>query len=502
MNSSTSRSAWNTVLLAGAALLCLLLTAYWGTWSAMAVIWLRSDTYQHGLIVPLIVIWLLWRERHRLAVWTPSPTLWPALAFAALAILWLLGALTAVNAVTQFAVIAMLVCGAVAMLGRTLSKELVFPLLFLFFAVPIGDFMMPQLMEWTANFTVIALRASGIPVYREGLQFVIPSGSWSVVEACSGIRYVIASLTVGTLFAYLTYHSLQRRLVFIGVSLLVPIVANWLRAYLIVLLGHVSGNQLATGADHLIYGWVFFGLVIAIMFAIGARWSEPESHNAPPTRTSSAASEQAHSPWLVALLLAAIALAAPLTFSVLKSSADKGPVTFTQPPWQGGWRVDSNDLTVWKPAFSGAETEFRSTLSLEGQRIGLYIGFYRNQDYNRKLITSTNLLAAYQDQRWRAIGQGETELATNTGKQATRVAEVTGDGQRLRVHSWYAIGSQTTTRDMIGKLLTARSMLLGQGDDGAVVMLYAEQADAIPAFFTANHAVIAAMLDTARQTRR
>ena len=82
-----------------------------------------------------------------------------------------------------------------------------FPLGFLFFAVPIGDFMLPQLMEWTADFTVLALRLSGVPVYREGLQFIIPSGAWSVVEACSGIRYMIASVTVGCLFAYLSYRA-------------------------------------------------------------------------------------------------------------------------------------------------------------------------------------------------------------------------------------------------------------------------------------------------------
>ena len=70
------------------------------------------------------------------------------------------------------------------------------------------------------------------------------------------------------MFAYLNYHSLKRRLIFLAVAVAVPIVANWLRAYLIVLLGHVSGNKLAAGADHLIYGWVFFGIVIAIMFAI------------------------------------------------------------------------------------------------------------------------------------------------------------------------------------------------------------------------------------------
>ena len=119
-------------------------------------------------------------------------------------------------------------------------------------------------------------------MYREGLQFIIPSGSWSVVEACSGIRYLIASITVGCIFAYLSYRSLRQAP---GCSFwwpsLVPLVANWVRAYLIVMLGHLSGNELATGVDHLIYGWVFFGVVIMAMLLIGARWADPEMASVP-----------------------------------------------------------------------------------------------------------------------------------------------------------------------------------------------------------------------------
>ena len=76
--------------------------------------------------------------------------------------------------------------------------------------------------EKTADFVVLALQATGIPVYREGLWFVIPSGQWSVVDACSGVRYLIASFMVGSLFAYLNYRSLRRRAVFVLVSILLP----------------------------------------------------------------------------------------------------------------------------------------------------------------------------------------------------------------------------------------------------------------------------------------
>ena len=81
------------------------------------------------------------------------------------------------------------------------------------------------------------IRRTGIPVYREGLYFMLPSGNWSVVEACSGVRYIIASITLGVLYAYLTYRSAWRRVLFVLVSALVPVLANTGRAYIIVMPG-------------------------------------------------------------------------------------------------------------------------------------------------------------------------------------------------------------------------------------------------------------------------
>ena len=83
-----------------------------------------------------------------------------------------------------------------ALLGTEVARRIAFPLGFLFFAVPFGDFLTPWLVDRTADFTVVALRATGIPVFREGTEFVIPTGSWSVVQACSGIRYLMASVMV------------------------------------------------------------------------------------------------------------------------------------------------------------------------------------------------------------------------------------------------------------------------------------------------------------------
>src|SRR5205814_4717172 len=188
--------------------------------------------------------------------------------------LWLVASAAGASVTAQFALAFMLQAAIVTVVGLQAARVLAFALAFLLFAVPSGEFLVPTLMDWTADFTISALRLSGVPVYREANHFIIPSGAWSVVEACSGIRYIIASLMVGVIYAAVAYHSPRRRAVFVAASILVPILANWLRAYMIVMLGHLSNNKLAVGIDHIIYGWIFFGVVMLLLFWVGSFWQE------------------------------------------------------------------------------------------------------------------------------------------------------------------------------------------------------------------------------------
>jgi exosortase A len=483
------RPNWKPTLAAIALILIWIGYWYWGTLEAMAQIWWRSETYAHGLIVPPIALWLIWRDRQRPAGLAPHSTLGFAIPLTGFVFLWLLGELTAVNALTQFAVIGLIVMAIMGLVGWPMSKILAFPLFFLFFAVPVGDFLLPRLMEWTADFTVLALRLTGIPVFREGQNFVIPSGHWSVVEACSGIRYLIASLTVGTLYAYLTYTSLKRRLIFILLALFVPILANWLRAYMIVMLGHLSGNKLAAGVDHLIYGWVFFGVVIVIMFAIGARWAEqPIQATQPATSTASSDFQKPLQFWVTMLILAVIVAAGPLYEKHLQQANTDAVINLSLPTAAGSWHAEAlaND---WQPQFSNASAERHSAYRNEDGWIGLYIAYYQNQNYERKLVTSTNVLVTSNDPLWQIVANRQTNANFGGGELVFREAELLkkqgSPDERYIVWQTYWINGRLTASDIEAKWLTAWSMLTGHGDDSAAIILYAPKNSAaknLPAF--------------------
>lgn len=478
-----------TALVVLLALLVLTLAVYWKTAAAMAAIWWRSETYTHGFLVPMVSLWLIARRRTSLMGMVPKPSLIAVLGLIPIGVLWLLGDLVAVNAATQFALVATIVLLVPSVLGWQVARSIAFPLLFLFFAVPIGDFLMPLFMIWTADFTVAALRLTGIPVYREGLQFVIPSGNWSVVEACSGIRYLIASVTVGSLYAYLNYQTVFKRTAFVVVSFVVPIVANWLRAYIIVMLGHLSGNTIATGVDHLIYGWVFFGVVIFLMFIIGGRWADAPQNSdigsaGPAGAPLRAIGAGPASNMLVVLAAILVVWPAGMRWVVLSQRLEQAPVLAAVSP-VGGWkRVDGTAAPSWKPAYINARELVPTQFERSGDRVYLWVAYYRSQDYSSKLISSENVLVRADDPLWQRAATGTRTVSW--GKQPVVVFEsslvrpvargfATREGLLVRHVNW--VHDRWTVHPAWGKLLGALQLLSGQGDDGAAVFVFTEESE-------------------------
>lgn len=448
------------------------LALYADTTRSMVAIWIRAETFNHCFLVIPIFLWLLWGERDQLAAVAARPW-WPGLILVAAAgAVWLAGELASAIGPSQFAMIAMVPAVVLTLFGWGWVKALAIPLLFLFFAVPFGEVLVPQLIDWTADFTVMALQVSGVPVYREGNHFMIPSGAWSVVEACSGIRYLIASLMVGCVYAWLMYRSTRRRLLFILASIITPLVANWLRAYLIVMLGHFSNNRIATGVDHIIYGWIFFGLVMMLLFWIGSFWREDpvagQEPPAPPPAVLGAA------PIALAAVLATLALLVPpLAEAALESRRDPRPVDLVAVPPAAGWvEVAPQPQTwqAWRPHISGAAAQSYQVFEKDGQRVGVYLGLYRNQRQGSELVNSFNQLVSPADPHWVELERGRLTLAGKDADPAeiTR-ARVRGPDSTHEAWQWYWLGQFSTPSEVLAKLDLARERGRGRSDTSAWV---------------------------------
>lgn len=456
------------------------LLMYLDTMLSMVSIWARSDTFAHGFLILPISLWLIWNRRHYLAAITPRPAPWVALLLLPVGFGWLVAHLVDVLVVQQLALVAMLIIGAWSILGHRLSWAIAFPLFFLFFAVPMGEGLIGPMMDFTAFSTVWLIQQSGIPVFREGLYFTLPTGRWSVVEACSGVRYIIASLTVGALFAYLTYQTWWRRGLFLLISAIVPVFANTLRAYIIVMLGHYSDMKVATGADHLVYGWVFFGIVIFILFWLGSFFREDE---APPESVSTAASVAVQNPansralllaFVAALLMAAIAPLSTRWLSV-SHSVDAAAVVMPQPV--GGWRQAVESSADWRP-LSRVNGGIHRQFARADDSVAMELQFADSASGEGEVIGSSRLFVE-QDGPWKVVDRATVPISVAGDRVAVDEAIVRGPSGELVVWSWYVLGTLQTANDYVGKLYQAAATL-GLVPPGVIrVVLYTPREDIV-----------------------
>ena len=459
---------WRTTLVACVVVFAALLAVFWPTVQGMVHIWYNFETYTHGFLILPISLWLVWRKRAHLAAFTPQPA--PAfLVFVVGGLLvWALARLTGVLVVEQAAFVGIVISAMASLMGWQVARFLAFPLLFLFFAVPMGEDLIPPMMEFTATFTVEALRLTGIPVYREGLWFALPSGNWSVVEACSGVRYLIASVTLGVMYAYITYHTLWKRLLFIAMSAIVPIIANGLRAYMIVMIGHLSEMKYATGVDHLIYGWFFFGVVMFILFWIGSFWQEhePAPRFVPPPRTMSSGAIGMRVAVIAGLVVAASAgtLAAVQRAEAVDIEM-AGPLT--APVGAGDWtRLEAP--TLWSPAHQPTAHTIAARYARDAREVQLFVVLFPQQRQGGEAINRNNKVATDLVRRTglgsREVALGPTEVAVNRFKAIVKDA---GTTHEHLVWQWYRVAGHSLTNRYEGKAWEALARIHPGRADGA-----------------------------------
>lgn len=252
--------------------------------------WNASTAYGHCYLVLPMTLYLLWDRRDVLAERAPHPELGWAVLGLPIGTAWLVAERLGIMEGRQLMAVAALELLLLVLLGWRLFWELSGPLLYLFFMVPFGAFLTPTLQRFTAEFSIVGLNLLGIPNYADNFIIETPAGVFFVAEACAGLRFLIAAIAFGVFYALLNFRSARRRVVFVAASIAVPIIANGLRALGIVVLGQMLGSAEAAAADHIIYGWVFFSIVMLLLVAAGHPFREygPARRATAPARAGGA----------------------------------------------------------------------------------------------------------------------------------------------------------------------------------------------------------------------
>lgn len=443
----------------------------------MVSIWLTASTYNHCALIPFLSAWLAWQRREEVAHVTPRPSFAGLLLLGAGAVLWLLGDAGEIAVARQAALVLMLQALVPLFLGLTLSRALLFPVAYLLFCVPIGEELLPVLQTLTAKMSMEMLGLFGIPAHIEGIFITTPNGYYKVAEACAGVKFLVAMVAYGALVANMCFRRWSRRLAFMAACVVVPILANGVRAFATMYVGYLTTADTASGFDHVLYGWFFFAIVMALVMVtawplfdrkLSDPWLErPLVESGVPARSIS-----------TVLLPAILIVLAPLVWS--QASAAIGRVPMPSPiglPNVSGWsRVEPRGIVPWVPRYAGADhLVIGHYADGKGQIVDLSIVLFATQVEGREMIGYGQGAAGLDADRWVWSSAGPMI-------DAARTEYITAPGAIRRLAAtWYVAGGRVTGSPLRVKLDTMVSRLIGRDQAVAAIIVSAQDRDDVPA---------------------
>jgi exosortase A len=490
-------SAWRRHGIALALVSALILVAFRSDVGDLAHIWWNSTTFGHCLFIGPVVAWLVWQRRGDLAQLTPTGW-WPGLALVAIGGFgWLMGDAASVGFARQLGLVIMLQGAIVTILGPNAARGLLFPLAYAVFLVPFGEGLEPPLQVITVGIVMPLLHLVGVPAVVDGVLIHAGRYYFEVAEACSGAKFVIAMVAFGVLVANLCFVSWKRRAIFLVVSVVVPVIANGVRAFGTIWAADLTSVEAATGLDHIVYGWVFFALVMAGVLAIGWRWFDraPDDPAFDPARLQAIPRHRTDLLVATALVLATVALF-PAWSAAVAGRAQPLPAHIDLPDIPGWHRVPVSTAAPWMPYYPGADHYlFGRYADASGATVDIGIAVFGSQREGKELIAyGTGVLR--QEDRWVRVA----DLPAIAGGSAMRIT-APGPVERI-VATWYRVGDVTTQDETLVKIETMKARLLGGPQRAVAIHLSVEGADPRPITrFLAALGPIDAVADTAAGMR-
>ena len=418
--------------------------------------WVRFDeAYSHGFLLLMAILVLVWQQ--------PVPARsaqgwrWPWLAAMLPAgLLWSIGHLSGIILFEQLALPVIWLCGVGAIWSGKVARAYAFPILFLYFAIPIWDHLTGLLVMLSVKVVSFCVAHSSIPVIMTGNQIEIPSGVITVADGCSGERYLIVGLAFGVLAARLYFSRWSWRLLVVALALLLGLVTNWLRIYLLVLVGYFTEMRSSLMHDHELFGFVLFAIVFAGLVWLIRRFSDPVP---PRQQVLSIPPAMSAGP---ALVWAALLAAWPLGGAAIGSLTVQPPRPL---PQVGAPRVDA---PLPQPLFTMGRQQYHTAFwqlqSEPGQwLLVIHSGFGQSDDllpYATLIDRSSWVVES--DHRIEVQGWRGHELVMRPGNRQ----------ERLLVQYFMVVGDYNADNQYLAKLAEIPARLAGQAQ-GTLVALVA-----------------------------
>ena len=437
----------------------------WEGITSVIQVWYGNEIFNHGFFIVPGSLYLIYLKRnvvlsHKL---TPSPL--ALIVIVPSFFLYIVGVAGDVQLFMHLATFSLLPALIWFMVGDKAAVSIWFPLCFMLFSVPVGEQLIPYLQEIAADGSVMLLQLTGVPLFRSGLYIEIPQGRFLVAEACSGVSFFIASFVIGSLYAYINLVSTKRKVLFLCVSLLFPVIANIVRVYGIILIAYWTDMEYAAGADHLIYGWFFFAFVIVCLLGIGELLQNTDKRELEEKSCVKKGIE--HSFSLCVALIVVMLIAHTWLYIIedraLPVNSQQSSFTTTLPPCEAS-------LYHLSPIFNNPTHQKEE--HFVGQNNTCNISLYEAQfdGMNNELVSELNRV--YDPELWSLVNDRNEEVWVESIALNLRANYLSSpNGKIIKVVYWLSVGEKHFNSKVNAKLFEIRQALEGNRHMGTITIV-------------------------------
>jgi exosortase D (VPLPA-CTERM-specific) len=478
--------------------LAALIVPFAGVLSDLYGVWTVQPEYSHGIMIPVLSAFLVWRQRHELRGLTLTGS-WAGLVLIAAGLgLRFLGQLTTMQTLGHYAFLLVLYGLVLGFTGWPVFRRLWMPLLILVFAVPLPSFLNNalslKLQLWSSAIGVWFIRAAGVSVLLEGNVIDLGSYQLEVAQACSGLRYLFPLMTLAFIVAYVFRGPMWKRITIFLVSIPITVLMNSLRIAAIGITVDRWGARMAEGALHDFEGWLVFMfstaalvLVALVLTRVGrhrTRWSDAFNLTAAPAAIASAPGEEAVTataretlrvprPFAAAAGLAVLGAVVGFATPAPSVSAPQRVAFDEFPVMVGDWRGQREALqSVYLDALRLDDYVMLDYRNADGVPVNFYAAYYQTQDSTREVHSPHDCIPGGGWEIQKLERRTFPPDGTRVGFPMNRAVIQLGSSRQI-VYYWFQERGRHLTNEYVVRWYLFWDALTRHRTDGALVRFVA-----------------------------
>ncbi|MDP3092228.1 MAG: VPLPA-CTERM-specific exosortase XrtD [Nitrospira sp.] len=477
------------IMLWGAALAVVVLIgiAYAESLAYLVTQWMEDDNFSHGFFVPVITVALIWLRREQVVAAGMVPSWWglgPAVLGLAL---YLVGELATIYFLQHLSLWLVIVGLALAVAGPCATREMAFPLGYLLTMIPPPQMLLQSLSSslqlMSSTLGVGFLQLIGVTAFREGNVIDLGPIQLQVVEACSGLRYLIPLIALTLLSAYLFQSRLWKRVVLVASAIPLAVLLNGLRIGLIGVLVERFGQSAAEGFMHAFEGWFLFVLSLAILGAEMWLLERVGAGSAPGVDRPAARPGAVLSPGPAALVVSGPVFACIGLLAVTTSMSFHADGRDHVPPPRQNFVDFPMQVAGWQGEPMVMERQYVDVLRFDdyllanyqgpGGPINVYAAYYRSQEKGRATHSPKTCIPGG---GWEITSLDEVvvpgDVLAGSGFRANRVMIQKGEQKQVVLY-WFKQRHRVVTSEYLVKFFLFVDALTMKRTDGALIRLVA-----------------------------